>query len=818
MGMPKVSVIRLPAKMLEGQQQVNGKKSTYQGLSLKKMFNSITVLLTSLIGKNDMLMTILAFLLGRVLIMGECAPAGLAFFTAVAQIDEQRAFRVGLWTIVGVLSSGCYSEISIYIITIGLYFLCADKLGRMQKRIVIVPLFMFFSVLCAGFVMSFMKGFTLYSILLVLFEAATCVVLSYIFMYGVPMIGSKQRQFPSQTLINEHLSCMVILLATAVAGLGDIMVLEYSIRNITGSLLVMAVAFTGGAGLSAVVGVVIGLIVGLSDGHTTFAISLYGLSGVLSGVFRGLGKLVVIVGFILGSAIATLYFGQESDLLRSLSECLIAGGLFFIVPSRWLVTWRHLTHQTEEQVMNHNTQVNEIVVKMKYIGELFNDISTVFGTIVAENQMKIHDDELAKTLSAVGEQICVDCPKRPQCWESDFYRTYNGVLEMLGHMEVNELGIGSMPKVFQENCIKCKELLETVKNVSERNRMLTFWQKKMVDNRQMVTEQMKAVSGIINNLSSEIGKTECSDQQLSSVIQEKASILGCQLTKVRVTGMQANNLIEACKKPCNGNRECVNTILPLAAGLMKEKMTLRSECGNKNNGQKCKLKMEVVKRFTINTGIASVAKDGQEICGDTYAVVELSGGKVAFILSDGMGSGQQAATQSEMAISFLRKLLVAGFDTNVAVKTVNAMLLLRSPEESFVTIDIAIIDTYSGNAEFLKIGSAPSFIKHVREVSTIKSSSLPVGILEHMEIESVGSIVVGGDFIVMVSDGIIDVPQSKLDKGNWLANFLRQSVHSSPQMLANQILNQARVMSGNRVSDDMTVLVGKISEQSGEKQ
>jgi len=110
----------------------------------------------------------------------------------------------------------------------------------------------------------------------------------------------------------------------------------------------------------------------------------------------------------------------------------------------------------------------------------------------------------------------------------------------------------------------------------------------------------------------------------------------------------------------------------------------------------------------------------------------------------------------------------------------------------------------------LKIGSAPSFVKRVREVTTVKSASLPIGILQNIEIQPVESIVVAGDFIIMVSDGIIDVPQTKSEKGNWLANYLRQVVTTDPKMLATRILTQARTMSGQQVSDDMTVLVAKI--------
>ncbi|MPM63316.1 Stage II sporulation protein E [bioreactor metagenome] len=182
------------------------------------------------------------------------------------------------------------------------------------------------------------------------------------------------------------------------------------------------------------------------------------------------------------------------------------------------------------------------------------------------------------------------------------------------------------------------------------------------------------------------------------------------------------------------------------------------------------------------------------------------------MISDGMGSGSRAADESTMAVRFLEKLLAVGFDVDVAVKTVNSMLLLRTPEESFATVDMTIIDTYSGEAEFLKIGSSPSFVKRVREVATIKSASLPMGILNQIEIEPVKANLVSGDILVMVSDGVADIPQRGNEKENWIANFLRRTATTNAQELADMILQEAMNLSGSRVKDDMTVLVAKIGD------
>lgn len=808
--MPKMTVVTLPPTIVDTNQPRMGKQTTSPHRYLRIIFHKIYSILTALLYGQNWFVSMIAFLLGRVVFMEEFSPVGLAFFGAVAQINSKNALTVGVWTTLGVMASGNYYEVGIYIFSIGLYFWAAKKSSVRYKRIFIVPLLMFCGILCAGCMVSISTEATLYRLLLVLFEATTCMVLSYIFMCGVPFLTNWHTVLHKENVSSEGLICLVLVMAIAVAGLGDIVVVGYSIRNVMGSMLVMTMALVGSTGLSAVMGIVVGLIVGLSDGNTSLAISLYAVSGVLAGVVRGLGKFIVMIAFILGSTIILLYLGQDNELNIMLQEGIIAGGLFLLIPPRWLVMWQDANSKSDMKIEQGNSQLDTAIGKIKEISHIFNDLAVELNHLTTATKEKIHDDELAKTLSIVGEQVCLACEKRTYCWEDNFYRTYHGILALLEGMEKQSVALNQMPTVFQEHCIRCRELLEQVKSVTKENRTKAFWQRKIMDTRQILTDQIKATSSIIGGLAYEIGKGEYIDAELALNLQEKTAILGCGLENVQCSGGHGERVIEAWKKPCNGNRECVNTILPLVASLTKEKMIIKTKCGNEIKQQKCKLTMQVARRFGVETGMASLPKEEQQVCGDTCGVITLSQGKVALVLSDGMGSGAQAETQSKVAVDFLRKLLVAGFATDVAVKMINSMLLLRSPEESFVTIDMAVIDTYSGEVEFLKIGSAPSFIKRVREVATINSTSLPVGILEEIEFEPIKSVVVVDDFIIMVSDGIIDVPPNKFEKSNWLANFLRHSVNMSPQVLAERILTQARQMCSNQITDDMTVLVAKI--------
>lgn len=811
--MPKVTVVSLPEEVLPPPSLPQSKPKLKKIKWNNVIFNKSVIGLKLLI-YTSLPLNILAFLLGRVAIMGEMAPFGLALFAATAHIDKKRALAIALYSLAGVISSGNYQQAFVYALSFVLYFKLDHKLSHIHKKLFQIPLFIACLAASSGAIINVITQGNLYSIVLALFNATICLVLSYIFLYGIPVFfKDSTRQVTSETLI-----CVVAMLAVGIAGFGNMTVAGYSMRDIAGGLVIMTLALSGGAGVGAAVGVAVGLVVGLTDNNLQVSISLYSLSGLLAGTFRRLGRFAVILGFTLGSLLIILYFGQAQDLMPLLIQTALAAGLFLVFPAKKLALITSTLMEGDSYEMPAaSAALNEARAKINNIAEMFNDLAEAFGSIAVAAKEKSRDDELNRALALIGERVCGSCLNRGDCWENNFYRTYQAMLDIMAKGQKEPLKENNLPLSIKKNCVRKAELSETVNMVVESNRALFFWQKKLADHRQMVTDQMRAAGTIISNLASEIAKEPRSDHELAYELRTKAALLDCRLEHVRVTGTKRTTKVEACKKPCNGNRECKNTVLPLAANLTQEKLVLHAECGNLNKNTKCKLTMQVASRLSVITGVASAAKEPQEICGDTFAVVPLNKGKIALMLSDGMGSGSKAAGESNMAVGFLKKLLAVGFDVDVAVKTVNSLLLIKTPEESFATVDMAIIDTYSGETEFLKVGSAPSYIKRVREVNTIQSSSLPIGIVHQIEIEPIKTVIVSGDILVMVSDGIADVMAGGPRRGNegesWVPNFLRRIDSSDPQDIADHLLRKAIELSGGRLRDDMTVLVAKVLQQ-----
>ena len=206
--------------------------------------------------------------------------------------------------------------------------------------------------------------------------------------------------------------------------------------------------------------------------------------------------------------------------------------------------------------------------------------------------------------------------------------------------------------------------------------------------------------------------------------------------------------------------------------------------------------------------IRTESKTGCGVSGDTVIYFERDN-KFFVILCDGMGSGDDAMHQSRLTARLFEKFLKAGFDKETSLRMINSALALKADQESFSTVDILEIDTETGECEFLKVGSAQSFIKRKKEIGVISSKSLPVGILENIEVQAVKCKAETGDVIVMVTDGVSEAGNGVL-KSDWIKKLLLLEKRK-PWEFADLIIEGAKARA--KFSDDMTCCVIKIEKR-----
>lgn len=67
-----------------------------------------------------------------------------------------------------------------------------------------------------------------------------------------------------------------------------------------------------------------------------------------------------------------------------------------------------------------------------------------------------------------------------------------------------------------------------------------------------------------------------------------------------------------------------------------------------------------------------------------------------------------------------------------------------------------------------------------------------------------------GDIIIMMSDGILDANKNVSNPEKWMKDFIASIDSQNPQLISDEIFNTCRFVNGNRIDDDMTLLVTKI--------
>lgn len=211
-------------------------------------------------------------------------------------------------------------------------------------------------------------------------------------------------------------------------------------------------------------------------------------------------------------------------------------------------------------------------------------------------------------------------------------------------------------------------------------------------------------------------------------------------------------------------------------------------------------------------GTAEMTKSRSEQSGDCMLNVRLKDGKYLVAISDGMGTGMKARQSSAQSLRMLENLLLSGFDKNISLDLINTSLMNQNTEV-FATLDIAIIDLYAGNIEFIKSGACPTYIKNNKKVQIIKSNSLPTGMLETNNIQTFDKDITTGDIMLMCSDGILDSNIEYKNKELWIKYMLEDMETTNTKKIADLIISEAIDNNFGNIKDDMSVMVCKFKNK-----
>lgn len=764
-------------------------------------------------GGWTIVLSAMAFLLGRAMMFEQLSPFAVAFF-AVVYLTRRESL---LW-VTGFLIAGSLFAIQPqtgYILAGMAVFYCIQKAleGFDRAELSHAPLLVFISTMLVKlFALTVQSGLSWYQVMMAVVESSLALILTLIFMQAIPVLTLKRK---NERLKNEEIICLVILLASMMTGTVGWSVGGVAADHVLSRYLIMLIALAGGAPLGAAIGVVTGLILSLADVGALAQISVLAFGGLLAGLLREGKKKGVAAGLLIGSSILAMYVNSGEAFAQSLWESLAAVVLFALTPGgavRVLSKFIPGTFEFAKTQHDYARRVRDITAdRVEQFSEVFRQLAASFKQFAHEGETMNRNEDVGHFMNEIAAKTCTTCWKRQQCWDEKFYRTYKYMTDMMCAVEENpKLGKKHITDEWRQACVKTEQVMELMKHQYDMYKHDQHWKKQIYDSRRLVADQLSGVSQVMMDLAKEIKREGQELYEQEGQIRVALEQLGLSIHTIEIISLDEGSVeIEIVHQYTRGFDECRKIIAPLLSDILGENIVVKHEAPAARSSFST-VTFGSAKEYEVETGIAGAAKGGGLLSGDSFTIDEIGSGKFAVAVSDGMGNGERAKLESSSALSILQQLLQSGMDEKLAIKSVNSVLLLRSSDEVFTTIDLALIDLYTARTTFLKIGSTPSYIKRGREVIPITANNLPVGILQDIDFDLISVQLLPGDILIMITDGIYDIPGPTVNKDLWMKRTIQQLEAETPQDIADCLLEMAVRFHRGEITDDMTVVVAKI--------
>jgi stage II sporulation protein E len=762
------------------------------------------------------LIAAVAFLLGRATILDQIAPFALAFFTTIYYLRPS-SLRVTAVSLIAGSLFAAQPQTGLIVAQMVMITLLMRGWARYEKTSVAhAPILVFVTATSVGIFADLLQAAVSWiSIAMTSVESILSSILTMIFLQAIPVFTVSRK---SAQVRNEELICVIILFASVLTGMSLWQMEGITFDHIFSRYLILLLAFVGGAAIGTSVGVIAGLILSLANIAAIPQISLLALAGLLAGLLKQGGKGAVAFGMILGTSILSVYAGNPAAIIQSSWESAVAILLFLFTPSGIIRTLSKFTPGTVEHTHSQQEYARRIrdvtAHRVTQFSDVFRQLSQSFGQLVEKNQAKKFEEDVGYFVNAVTSRACKTCFRKETCWDKHFYRTSKYMTEMMSTVEANpEFSQSGIPAEWKRICHKTDRVLAILKKQYELFRYDQHWVKQIHESRKLVSEQLQGVSQVMDDLAKEIRREGQEmyrqEEQIKSVLEE----IGLPVHHIDIVSLADGNIeIEMIHGFPKGFDECSKVIAPLLTNILGETVAVKRETWGVPDEGLATVTFTSAKEFEIETGVACLAKGGEWLSGDSYSTAELGNGKFAVALSDGMGNGERARAESSAALSILQQLLQSGMEEHLAIKSVNSVLMLRSPDEMYATIDLAMIDLYNAKATFMKIGSTPSFIKRRNEIIPITGHNLPIGILKDIEVDMIHVQLQPGDVLVMMTDGVYDAPGHAINKELWMKRLLHEMKAESAQEVADAILERVILLYSGEITDDLTVMVAKIEQ------
>lgn len=784
---------------------------------------------SNVFAKNNIILYIVSFMLSLVSLNGEFSIFSISILGACLASSVPALGIVVVSLIGNLIKYGTGGALGYFLTTLVMIvtlFIVKPRYNEKERNEKIkIGKNVFIATLLVQIIKFAISGFTVYDVLSSITLSMIALVFYKIFVNSLVVVQEFRNK---QAFSIEEVIGASLLMAIAVGGFGDLNILGVGIRNILSILIVMILGWKNGILVGTTSGVTIGVTLGVITGSEPIMIAAYAISGMIAGILNRFGKIGVVVGFTLGNIVLAYVSNGYTVELIHFKEILIASIGLLAIPKSFNISLEEFIGNSKFLPVVPDRALNkskEMAQSLNNVSEAIQEMATTYRTskedVIEENtsreeNKKIFISELLNNLEPYKENMLYEdisdvdgkiideifniLLDKQEIDTQDLLKTFAQCNSYIVGFDDNDIS-----KYLQDNISQMVRTINLSYKVSKSN---FIWQKKIEQNKNNMKEQLNKVSKAIKNMAKDLEEDIKQEEQYKSEKSEILELIKQKQIEIQDIAIKKDNryIIEIYSNEILETAK-IETIEKILTKIFKEEIVLNDEA---SIGKKLSFLSE--DKYDMAIGTANATKSKSMTSGDSILSIRLKDGKYLVAISDGMGSGKEAKDSSMQALKLLENLLLSGFDKKTSLDLINTTLINQNTE-IFATLDIAIVDLYMGNIEFIKSGACPTYIKNKKRVQIIKSNSLPAGIIEEAKIQTFDKDIEQGDIMVMCSDGILDSNIEYKNKELWIKYMLEDIETNNTQKISDLILNEAVDNNFGTAKDDMSIIVCKFMKK-----
>lgn len=569
-----------------------------------------------------------------------------------------------------------------------------------------------------------------------------------------------------------------------------------SLGRVLAAALVLLAGWKRGMGAGAAVGIAAGLAMDLAAGAAPYYAALYAFSGLAAGVFQKQGRLFTAVAFATSGGAAVLWTWGDGTRLGALYELLTGAAVFLLLPDRLLGRLEALSRPAGAEDGADRARAytaRHLAAAAGAFRELSEELDALFHVPAPVSA------DTRRIFTRAADRVCVRCPLRELCWETDAAATRAALEETLPVLlDRGRGGPEDYPAAFAQRCVDLPSFSAAVNEEIAASLTRRQYRAKVRQSRGAVCRQYGELANLLEDASEELSQELVVDVKRQRRLRQRLGALGTEGDCAAYYDENGRLRMEIS----GPGARVLNT--PEEIEILSQLMDMPLRVEEDSGGGRLKLAQS--EPLMAVAGIAARQKEGQTVSGDAGAWFKDGTGRLHIFLCDGMGSGPEAHAESVGAVGLLEKFLRAGVDPTQALMTLNGALALRGEEKGgFTTIDLLRLDLFTGKGALYKFGAAPTYLRRKGQVRRLAGGSLPAGTDagENVRPDVLPLEAGDGDWIVMASDGVTGGEE------DWIAETLEKWEGDSPRLLAQQLLEGC--LHRETGQDDKTVVAVKLA-------